>query len=486
MTALGVVAAWISPVVLSLLTGGTFAGDAEAPLTLLLALLAPLIALLRASAAGNHHRDVVGSACAVTSVGLVLAANLTVLGELAVASGQPRWAGALAAATVALGAALPRDRARGAVAAMPLGLVGVATVVLALAVIAGGPPWAAWSRVAARPALTFGERSPWVTEGRATPRPATVTFAEPHRVTVVAPGTHRVIERDGARVAVREWRLSPGDSLALRPGDQLLLEAGARVRFEMGKRVPGAPVSGSTWADPPGRSAARTLPHFLGAAVTWISGALLLVEWRGPPARAAAVGAPLVLLLFVLLAASWGVYAVDAAPELFLGASPLAPLVELSSLVAAPLGARALGAVVVMALVALHVTAACALRDRLGAVAFADSAPRGGPGALWGAICGGALVASLAAGDASRLFSWGLGLAASTGGARLVAGSEGRAGRIGASLGTLAFVGLAFSGRYLPAWVSAVGTYPALLAAPLAWGSVVVLARARRSRKGAR
>src|SRR2546430_4924996 len=114
-------------------------------------------------------------------------------------------------------------------------LAGAAGVVLPLVVIGAVavavPPWTAWSRTASRPALTFGERSAWVTDGRRLERSTTLVFTEPHRVTALNPGVYRVVEEvvegDAPRSVTREWRLAAGEALTLRPGDRLILQAGA-------------------------------------------------------------------------------------------------------------------------------------------------------------------------------------------------------------------------------------------------------------------
>src|SRR5207244_3956202 len=84
-------------------------------------------------------------------------------------------------------------------------------------------PWGAWREVASRPALTFGERSPWVTEGRTLARPIALDFTEGHRVTALSAATYRVVEPG----RFREWQLRPGETLSLRAGARLVLDAGA-------------------------------------------------------------------------------------------------------------------------------------------------------------------------------------------------------------------------------------------------------------------
>src|SRR4029450_2549649 len=122
----------------------------------------------------------------------------------------------------------------------------VAVVGIALAT----SPWGAWQSVASRPALTFGERDPWVTTGRALAAPVALDFTELHRVTALSLAIYRVDEPG----RVREWQLREGESLTLRAGARLVLDAGARLRFEAGKRVPGAAASGVACAEPPRRT----------------------------------------------------------------------------------------------------------------------------------------------------------------------------------------------------------------------------------------
>src|SRR5207244_12416820 len=126
------------------------------------------------------------------------------------------------------------------------------------------------------PALTFGARDPWVTEGRALAAPADLDFTESHRITALSPATYRVLEPG----RFREGQLRAGETLSLRAGDRLVLDAGARVRFEPGKRVPGAPASGVAWADPPERGGLAAVLEALGTLVTLVGGALALVGSR--------------------------------------------------------------------------------------------------------------------------------------------------------------------------------------------------------------
>src|SRR3989442_1636821 len=214
--------------------------------------------------------------------------------------------------------------------ALAVGVAGLVVPPLAIAALSGRTPWEAWSALASRPALVFRERSAWVTEGAVLLVPTTLVFSEPHRITALGEAVFRVVERDGGRVVVREWRLANGEGLALRPGDRLDLAAGVRVRFEPGKRVPEAPLSGVTWADPRERGLGTALATFLAALVTLASGALVLL----PPPRdgdgphVAAGLAPfeaLAVPLVVVSAVCWGVYGGVAGAGVGLGAPPGGP-----------------------------------------------------------------------------------------------------------------------------------------------------------------
>src|SRR5437660_1666119 len=154
-----------------------------------------------------------------------------------------------------------------------LGLVALVAIIAGTLVVS---PWGAWRDVASRPALTFGERSPWVTDGRTLARPIALDFTEGHRVTALSPATYRVVEPG----RFREWQLRPGETLSLRAGDRLVLDAGVRLRFEAGKRIPGAPASGDVWAEPPERGGLASVLEALGTLVTLVGGALALVGSR--------------------------------------------------------------------------------------------------------------------------------------------------------------------------------------------------------------
>src|SRR5205085_8645465 len=152
-------------------------------------------------------------------------------------------------------------------------------VLVAAAVSTGLAPWAAWADAAARPALVFSAESRWVTDGERFVRRTTLAFDEGQRVVAVTAGTFRVVEHDGGRPVVRDWKLGGGDTLTVRPGDTLTVEAGSRLRFEPGKRVPGAPASGPAWGDAAPRA---SLARALALLATLTLGACALVP---SPAR---------------------------------------------------------------------------------------------------------------------------------------------------------------------------------------------------------
>ena len=213
--------------------------------------------------------------------------------------------------------------------------------------------------------------------------------------------------------------------------------------------------------------------HALGAVLTLVGGALaLLPRPRALPWRRAVAG-PVLLPALTLAAVSWGAYGVYAAPELELGASPVTGLVELPALVLpAPVG-RALVATSILALLALFVASALALREVIARQAGPANAD-----VVWGGLVMVAAVVGLWPMDPWRTWLAGCGLAAATVAAPRLAGGDSRAGLAGSLAGGAAFVGVAAVGGQLPAWAGAVAAYPALLAAPLAW--MVVRAAGRR------
>lgn len=466
-----IIAAWVAPVVLVSLASRVFAGAAEVPVLALALVSAPLAALLGAAPGEGTGTNRVASVATLAAVGLVLWASLITLGDVAQVLGARRWLAVVLATALALLASAWRARDPGWAlgASLGAGTLGVVLAVVVVGAIAATPPWAAWSEVASRPALTFAARSAWVNEGRRFAEPVSVAFTEAHRVTALAPGVYRVVEEVDRRRVTREWRLAAGDALTLRPGDRLVLEAGAQVRFEPGKRVPGAPMSGIVWADPPERHRLSTLVETFGVALTLVGGALALslrVAAGAPSTARGALAGSALLLLMVLSAVCWGVYGAHAAPELALGAGASAGLVELPALLLQTLAGRALVAATVIALILLFVATTCALRD----VGIADGAP-GARDAVWTGLLALAAAAGVWPGDAWRVFLAGCGLAGATVIAPRIAGGGRAAELAGSAVGAAAFAGLAAAAGLLPVWAAAPGAYPILLAGPLAWAS---------------
>jgi hypothetical protein len=495
------IAAWTSPVLLALVAARALSGGPDAPALALAALVAPLIVFL-CPAAGARSNLVVAFAVSV-GLGFMIWANLLLFADVAGLLGLPRWTVATLATVVALIAvelaqaadtgsrrtprrkATEREQGSGGARLFQTALRGGGLTLLytsalgfvALVAIVGAAllvsPWGAWREVASRPAITFGERSPWVTEGRTLARPTTLDFTESHRVTALSPATYRVVEPG----RFREWQLRPGETLALRAGDRLMLDAGARLRFEAGKRIPGAPASGVAWADPPERGGLSALLEALGTMVTLVGGALALVGPRpGLGARTVYAGSGL-LLVFVLSALCLGVFGAYAAPGLSIGVPALAATFDLpAAIVPGPRG-RALAALGAGVLLVLFAATALALRDVLARALRrpqSESEARGPWSELTRPIMRVFLVAACAAslwgGEASRALLTGLGLAASaTLGSRL-ADDEPTARLVGSVVGVLAFAGFAILAARLPTWASAIGAYPVLVAVPLAWG----------------
>ncbi len=463
MTALRGVAAWTGPVLVGALTTRVAAGAPDAPMLVLAAVIAPLVALLQPR--GNDAPHAVSTAATAVSVTLILAASFVPLGDAAALLGAQRWLGIVVAAIlVALPALIP-DGDRWRIAALA---AGGGALVLALVVLAGATalsPLSAWRDAAARPMLVFSAHSPWITEGGGWfARRTTLTFDEGHRLVAVAPGTFRVVERDGTNDVVRDWRLAAGDPLSVRPGDRVTVDAGSRVRFQAGKRVPGAAASGAAWAEA-GRS------PFVGsvaALLTLMLGAIGLV----PPAGRRGFAAPATLLVVALAAASWGVYAVVTAPEVMLSGSLAEPFLRVPGAVP---GARGLVLLAIGALLGLFIAAAGALRERLVALAGARGS------AAWLLAVAVAAVASLAPFDPWFLLMTGLGTAAATLAAPRLAGAGGvrvvgwPLQAVGALAGGIVFVVVAALGPRLPAALAVVAEWPVLLAAPAAWLVVKLL-----------
>jgi hypothetical protein len=474
VTGLGALAVWPGPALVAWVVAAVATGAPAAPLLVLAVALAPLLALLQPARATAPRHPVTLALVALVAA-LVLSAHLAALGDAAMLIGAQRWHAIALAATVALLVALMPGARRWPGAASMIGGIALLGVLVAAGLSSGLAPWAAWADAAARPALVFSRESPWVLDGQRFVRRTTLAFDEGQRVVAVTPGTFRVVEHDGGRRVVRDWRLAAGDALTLRPGDTLTVEAGSRVRFEPGKRIPGTPASGPAWGDAaPHTSPARSL----ALLATLTLGACALV-----PAPARRVTAAVLIALGVSLgASSWGVYATLAAPEAGLAGSSIEALLSLPR--AMPTTARgftagALIVAVMCGLLALFVAAAEGLRHTLR-----DAAGTRWP-TLWTAVMAGAVVVSLmSVVDPLTPLMAGLGLAgASLAAPRLAAGRD--AGRrfgwpvevIGALLGGAVFAALTLASP--PAALETLAAFPVLVAAPAAYASVRVLRSAR-------
>jgi hypothetical protein len=458
--ALRALGAWTGPALLATVVAAVAAGAGAAPLLVLATVIAPLLALLQPPRpAAPAHPALLGIVAVVAA--LVLWAHLLILADLAALLGAQRWHGAVFAASLALLLTLGSGAERWRGALLLSGAAALLLVLLAGAGAAHLSPWAAWEQAAARSALVFGGGSAWVTDGARFVRRSTVAFDEGHRVVALEAGTFRVVEQDGARRVVRDWRLAAGDALTLRPGDTLTAEAGSRVRFEAGKRVPGAAASGAAWAEGGARGQS---PGALGVVATLALGALALV----PAGDRRAIPGAAVATALGIGAAAWGVYVTLVAPEAGLAGSPAGALLGLAR--SGVIGVRGVSTLLLaMALLALFVAAAAALRDRLAA-ASARRAP-----AVWTAVVAIAAVAALTPADPWLPLLAGLGLAgAALAAPRLAAGAAARIGPwpaeiVGGIVGALAFVGLiALAVRWTGAFPVSIEA-PAVMAALMTW-----------------
>jgi len=205
---LAALAAWAGPAVLIAVAARVFAGAADAPVVVLVVLLAPLAALLSPPRAAGFAANRVASLATLAAAALVLWGSFAALADVAEVLRVRRWQAAVLAAALALlaGEWRPRRaRARPVLAGVLLvaGAVGFVLPVVAVGATVGAAPWSAWSLAASRPAFTFDERSVWVTEGRALTHPETFDFSEAHRVTALAPGAYRIVEPVGPESGTR-------------------------------------------------------------------------------------------------------------------------------------------------------------------------------------------------------------------------------------------------------------------------------------------
>jgi hypothetical protein len=269
--------------------------------------------------------------------------------------------------------------------------------------------------------------------------------------------------------------------VTLRAGDEIARSSTLRLRFEADRRVPGAPPSGTAWAD--GRPRRWFEP--VGLAVTLIVGAAALLRAgltvrlsRDAPGFLAGA-----LLLAFVWAQGWAVYAVLEAPDLLLGGVTLERLLELPApALFAESWRRALQAALLAAGLAAFLASSLALRERLGALDPTGGGEIGHDRGLWAGLFGGAALAALWPVDA-----WGVSLLA-LGGAGCALGPAAlwpprsiRTATTAGVIGLLVFAGLTAaqlrgaSGGPLGAAIA----YPALLAAP-AGGLILWLGRRLR------
>jgi hypothetical protein len=466
------VAAWASPVILALVAARVVAGAPDAPAIALAALVAPLVALL---GAGDEpaRPNIVASLATGAGIGLILWANLLVLGDVGGSLGLPRWAASAAAGALGLLVVALRAGAGRLPLLAAIGGLGFLALVALVGLTAAVTPWSAWRDVASRPALTFGAHDPWVTQGRTLAAPTTLEFTEAHRVTALTDATFRIFEPG----RFRESPLRAGESVALRSGDRLAVDAGTRLRFEAGKRVPGSPASGVAWADPPERRALSTVADALGVAVTLVGGALALAT---PAGRVSALGVSTgsgLLLVLILGALCLGVYGVHSAAGIGIGAPVISAVFDIPAAVAPGAPGRALVVLTAGVLLLLFAATVAALRDVLAvATAGAGEAGRADArppiaGPIMTLLLVVTCVASLWSSDASQTLLIGLGLTASAAAVPRLGRRSPRARLAGSLVGVVAFAGFAALGPRLPAWADVVATYPVLAAAPLAWGA---------------
>src|SRR5437867_1623822 len=142
--------------------------------------------------------------------------------------------------------------------------------------------------------------------------------------------------------------------------------AGAGGRFESGRRVPGAPLSGVEWADATAHSALGGLLAAAGAVFTLVGGGVALLasprSARTPAGSRVALSASVVVI--VLIAVCWGVYAADVGADLALGGPAAAAFVRLPSVAISGAWGGALAVATAVAIIGLLMTAVTTLADR--------------------------------------------------------------------------------------------------------------------------
>ena len=472
-----ILAGWLTPVMVLAVPGALAARGADGLWLGLVVTLAPLIALgwgIGRPHPGDGARGSETLFPVVTlliTVGVLLWANIALAGDLTAWLGGRRWQGI--GVTAAAGWLLTawRPLRRTAPLFLAIAFVAAVVVLLQLAWALALGPISAWDRVATQPAFRFPPSSPWVIGGRdlgVVRGGAPLVLDEVHRVTAPAGGILRARTMDGGRRAAIEWTLAPGQTVTLRAGDEISRASTLRLRFEADKRVPGAPASGTVWADGGPR---RWLEH-VGLLITLLAGAAALLR-AGLTVRVSRDRVGLVaggLLLAFVWAQAWAVYALIQAPDLFLGGLTLERLLELPphALFAEP-WRRTLQMLLLAAGLAAFLASSLALRERLGALDATGGGEIGHDPGLWAGLFGGAAVASLWPVD-----PWALSLLA-RGGAGCVLGPaalwpprHARTATTAGAIGLIVFVGLAaaqFRGAS-GGLLGAVIAYPALVAAP--------------------
>ncbi|MBI3030454.1 MAG: hypothetical protein HYY64_13160 [Candidatus Rokubacteria bacterium] len=479
-----VVSAWATPVLLLAVPTALMVEGRDGLWLGFLFVVAPLFASLAtpertAAAAGFQSFPAV---LGLLVVSVIVWANLSLAGDVATWLGWPRWLGVVPAALAAGVSGVWPRASRAWLWLVPIGLVALLLPMAAMVRTSGSNPLAIWTDVASQPAFRFSPESPWVTEGRAVgPRRGLVllAFDEEHRLTPADPRPLRVEVNDSGRVQVQEWTLAPGQSVTLRPGDRLQLDGPRRLKFEADKRVPGAPVSGTAWADSSFVPRPLRLLSTLGLGLTLLGGALALAGPAGSarPARAGAVLGGAVLLALLAWAECWAVYAVRWAPELYMGGVNGVAILELPTLVlrGSAWGLLLAGAGVV-GLLALFLAGCAALRDRLTEA-----------GGLWAGVLVAAAVLALLPLESWALMLSALGLGASCLAPLILFGpppARSHAATWALAVGVVLFLGVTAAGKVWPpggAVAQALVAYPALVAAPAAAAVLRVAGRPARA-----
>ncbi len=481
MTALRCAALWLSPALLLSVAEQLHAGAPSGLGPALLIVLVPCAALLGSRADRGHEPTLFAVVLMVLAAILLLTANLLVIGDVATSAGAPRWHGVVVAAGCAFALTIVPFADRMWPWLAPGALAHVLLVLGSVAIVSGVGPTDAWTRAASRPDVRFAETSPWVVSGGTFQSAGSLVFTEAQTVRALSADVFRVVVSDAPGPVLHEWRPDPGDVITLRPGDRLAYEVGARLQFSEGSRIPGAPRSGTTWADlAPRRSTGRQLADLLGLWVTLgLGGSVLLRPWV-PAMRGGAAGFLSLALIALWSMAGWAVYAAWLAPDLLLGAARAGALVQLPAFALDGPWGRRLTGVVIAGLIALFVATASALRSRIGAL-DRGGGELGRDVVLWAGMFGVAAVVSLWPSDPWTMLLLALGLLASALGA--VALTPHRAGwrlqTVASAVASALYVGVTLAA---PAgagtWLESLTTYPALVAAPVGW-AVLRLAQPR-------